>query len=542
MGARCLGVVVRRLLVATVVTAGLVLSTMALSSAPASAAISGASLTPLAWGPGATNAVTASWSESSGKLINSGNWVSVEVEWDWSVSFTAANNGAATWDGAAKSFTCPGTNIVFQSAGFAQVGTGAKCTYTNSPGGPVRIVKLEDTDATNGYTFTGGNSISVTFPSGVVTAATTAKTYRWTLVSFGNNAFVSPYVTAALSSVTETFPPQPPTNVRAVKQYDADLGYDVIRVTWDAPKDPGTLPVTHYSVYGGTEWGNPLDPGRKATCLTDSAAKDFTSCVVSSRSYGYSPALGPNLFWVKAFNGLGWSGESPASNMVLVEFDPTPASAPRNPVAVAGWNSVTVAWEPPASRGGGGAIMNYLVISDPGRNACITSVVNATVGSNPLSCTFTSLRPGTKYRFQVQALNGNGWGTPSSPTNEASPYNLRLTSFTRVKQGFLRGGDSDVTVRGVAPGYAPGTRVNIWYRVGPNGTWVQDARAKITVTAGGTFRWEREFPRRDNGKPLAVRVSIAPVTADGQPATDPASASANLARGWSNEVQIGPVT
>ena len=65
--------------------------------------------------------------------------------------------------------------------------------------------------------------------------------------------------------------------------------------------------------------------------------------------------------------------------------------------------------------------------------------------------------------------------------------------------------------------------------------------AGVKVTAAGTYRWSREFDRKQNGKPVTERMSINPLSVGGKPATNPVSASENGVTGWSNLVIIGPV-
>lgn len=335
----------------------------------------------------------------------------------------------------------------------------------------------------------------------------------WRIIDVGGGSGVTVTTTVPAEAISalagETFPPQPPTNVVAVKQYDAALDMDVIRVSWDAPVDQGTLPVSHYSVYGGPEWGAPQYPQKLATCMTDSAAASLTSCVVRSQNAGYSPQLGANVFFVKAFNGLGWSGAN-SSNLVDVQPDLTPPSAPLNVKAVSGWNSVTVSWDKPLSKGGY-PITNYLAYSDPGRKFCITTALSysgGNVDANALSCKFTDLTPGTKYTFRAQALNGNGWGSSSDVSNVAVPMNLKITSYKRdvTKVLFVRTG-SKVILSGRAPGFAAGTKLDLKVKIGA-GEWRTEQGA-ATVTSDAKFSLERKYKKADDGKAISMQVCSA---------------------------------
>ena len=162
-------------------------------------------------------------------------------------------------------------------------------------------------------------------------------------------------------------------------------------------------------------------------------------------------------------------------------YDPVyPAGVPTNVIATPGWNTVRIDWTPPTYTGSY-PITNYLVQASPGGAVCITRLTDPKLNQ----CTYTSLTPGTQYTFKVQALNGAGWGERSAASNVASPYNLKITQYKRVKNKFLFiVGGSTVTVSGAAPGYANGTRVTPWVRWGNRGTWEEQRDSRLTVRQG----------------------------------------------------------
>lgn len=184
-------------------------------------------------------------------------------------------------------------------------------------------------------------------------------------------------------------------------------------------------------------------------------------------------------------------------------YDPVyPPGVPTDVVATGGWNKVTVEWKAPTYTGSY-PITNYLVQASPGGNVCITRL------SDPKQnqCTYTSLTPGTKYTFRVQGLNGGGWGDRSAASNVASPQNLKITSHNRKKLNFFLGGGSEVTAAGVAPGFAPGTKIVPWVKIGDR-AWESAATSGLTVSSVERFSWKRKFNKKQNSTPISVRFEI----------------------------------
>src|SRR4051812_9564061 len=90
------------------------------------------------------------------------------------------------------------------------------------------------------------------------------------------------------------------------------------------------------------------------------------------------------------------------------------AFAPGPPSGVSaspGSSSATVAWGAPASNDGPPPT-NYVVTASPGGQSCQTPA---------LSCVVGGLANGVGYTFTVVAMNGNGAGPPSAPSNAVTP-------------------------------------------------------------------------------------------------------------------------
>ena len=110
------------------------------------------------------------------------------------------------------------------------------------------------------------------------------------------------------------------------------------------------------------------------------------------------------------------------------------ASAPLAPTGVSASpssGSATVAWAAPASNGGPPP-GNYVVTASPGGQSCQTAA---------LSCVVGGLSNGVTYTFTVVAVNGNGAGPASAPSNPVTPIStvVALTPSrlfdTRTGQG-----------------------------------------------------------------------------------------------------------
>ncbi len=195
-----------------------------------------------------------------------------------------------------------------------------------------------------------------------------------------------------VSMLTQDRKPGVPTGVAAAP------GNMSAVVSWSAPADPGSSPITGYTATSS--------PGGK-TCTSTGTL----SCTVSGLTNGTS-----YTFTVTAINAVGTGPSSVPSAAVTPRAVP---GAPTAVVAAAGNASAVVSWSAPSSNGGS-PITGYAVTSSPGSKTCTTT--------GTLSCTVTGLTNRTAYTFTVTATNGIGISLPSAPSPAVTP----LTGATYV--------------------------------------------------------------------------------------------------------------
>lgn len=272
----------------------------------------------------------------------------------------------------------------------------------------------------------------------------------------------------------------------------------LIEFAWDAPTG------VDYYIYkvSGVKITKKDDRGRilesEPLPSYDCWSVGLTCAIVVSKD---DPYYQDNQNFVFTLRGFTFSGVGKPSYLYyLSAYDPIyPADPPTNVQAVAGWNQVKVSWDPPAYTGTY-QITNYLVTATPGNRVCITTLADVKL----TECTFTSLTPGTRYTFKVQALNGAGWSDRSqASTTPVSPQNVKITKVARNRARFLfvnRG--SDIVAEGLAPGYPAGTTLTAWARYGDSTQW--QPLGDVKISAFGTFSWKRRFPTNQDRTPIFI--------------------------------------
>ncbi len=208
--------------------------------------------------------------------------------------------------------------------------------------------------------------------------------------------------------------------------FSATAGNAQVSLNWTAPASNGGSAITSYNIYKGTSSG-----GETFLESTGSTGTTFTVTGLTNGTKYY--------FQVTAVNGVG---EGPAFNQASA----TPATLPgppTGPFAAAGSSEVFISWGVPATDGGS-SVTSYNIYegTSSGAESLLTSTTNT-------SYTATGLVNGTKYYFEVTAINGVGEGpfsaevsaTPATPP-PSSPATTSTTTATTTtapppSQGYL---------------------------------------------------------------------------------------------------------
>lgn len=195
-------------------------------------------------------------------------------------------------------------------------------------------------------------------------------------------------ITTLTLALTIPFPINP-SSVQAIPDVSSAI------VQW--PKPNSVTPIVSYTVRS--------TPGNfMVTTLNASRLSVIVAGLSNGTSYTFTVTS-------KDIYGLVSTPSAP-SNAVVPRTLPSP---PRNVTATFGLESVTVTWLPPLDNGGG-AIVSYTVVCNPG---------DIYVTTTDLSATITGLTEGVDYTFVVTATNIWGLGSiPSNNTNPVSPIRI----------------------------------------------------------------------------------------------------------------------
>ena len=221
----------------------------------------------------------------------------------------------------------------------------------------------------------------------------------------------------------------------------ATAGDTEVTLRWNTPLDDGGSAITGYEYQQKT--------GDNAFGLWTSIAgsgADTKSYTVAGLTNGTRYA-----FKIRAVNGIGnslASAEAAATPMAPAAPDIHIPDAPGNLVAVAGNTEATLRWNTPLDDGGS-AITGYQYRQKIGDNAfgAWTGIAGSNVATR--TYTVTGLTNGTRYTYEVRAVNVAGSGAESNPI-EVSP---RAVAVAPGAPGNLVAvaGNTEVTLRWDAP-------------------------------------------------------------------------------------------
>ena len=256
---------------------------------------------------------------------------------------------------------------------------------TNNGGEPVTSYNIYQGTSSGGETLLQNTaSTATTFTS---TGLTNGTTYYFKVTAVNS---VGESLSSNEVSATPAVVPGAPTTLTAT------AGNAQVALVWGAPTNSGGDPVIGYQIYQGTSPG-----GETLLTSTSTTTAAYTSTGLSNGTTYY--------FVVSA---ITLAGEGPFSN----EASATPATLPGAPTgltATGGDTQVVLDWAAPASNGGS-AIMFYNVYEGtaPGAETLLGST-----GTTSTTFTPTGLTNGTKYYFEVAAVNGVGQGPVSNETS-----------------------------------------------------------------------------------------------------------------------------
>lgn len=481
-----------RRVASSIAAVAVVASGLVWGAAPASAAATNASISVSQWPVTTTSAATLTWTNSSTTV----NGLMVRSPWPWGATYPTGGSfpsSPATPDTglapSSLSVTCPTIGATFTISAGTMTGT-MKCSYFNQPSNYFRGFWLQADGGT--LSVSAGATVTVTIPSGVVSAPATAQTDTWLVGRWGDNGSnpndVRYYTNMAEVATTST-------------AVDAG-GNSIPLITINIDGNGGRCTTPSITGYQGTWTTAPTD--------TDCSRSGFVFTGFNTSADGSGIAIAP-----------GGNLNLTTDNTLYAQYtQPRTSSAPTDVVAAGGYKNVKVSWTAPTDQGTS-PVAAYLVQANPGGATCITNQASA----NILECTYTNLVPGTEYSFKVQALNQAGWSEFSAASNVVTPYDLKLDTVSRpeVKLLFIKRG-STLEAQGRTPGLAAGAVLTPVLQLGSDGVFVPLTKDTTKVDGNGNFTWSRKLGKSDNGKPASLYFTYG----DGKTATLTAKLGATI--------------
>jgi hypothetical protein len=195
---------------------------------------------------------------------------------------------------------------------------------------------------------------------------------------------------------------RPGTPPSAPRSLTARAGDARISLAWTAPSSAGSSPITGYRIYRGGSAGGP-----KTLLTSVGAITSYTDTEVSNGTTYY--------YQVSAVSAAGEGDRS--SEASATPQAAAPPSAPQNlSASTAGkGRGVSLNWQAPASSGSG-AVTGYRIYR--GTSSSAKSLL-ATAGT-VTTYTDTQTKSGTRYYYQVSAVNSAGEGPLSNEAGATS--------------------------------------------------------------------------------------------------------------------------
>jgi titin len=314
-------------------------------------------------------------------------------------------------------------------------------TYNATPATiPNQVKNVETTSGPN----IGNISVSWTAPINNVGAATSSYTLQYMLSGSGNwttilgivdtnrviqglaNASTYDIRVAAVNSLGTgpysssvlgmTFaPPKSPTDLQGTR------GNTQVSLKWTAPNNNGGTPITGYLVERSTS-----SSGQWTQTLTGSTEASF---VVTGLTNG--------ILYDFRVSGVNIVGTGTPSTTLSVTPSTIPGPSVITSSASYSNQQSLVKWAEPVNTGGAPILSYNLQYSSTGSTGSWLPTTPYSFSASTISYTFTGLTNGTRYYFQVQAVNLNGLGPYSAQTSNSTaipattpdpPINLSTTA------------------------------------------------------------------------------------------------------------------
>jgi hypothetical protein len=254
---------------------------------------------------------------------------------------------------------------------------------------------------------------------------------------------------------------------------------------------------------------------------TAQTAQTFNSTLTTETVTGLNNGS-TYTFKVAAINSVGTGTQSAASNSV------TPLTVPGAPTitaATSGNTSVNLTWTAPGSNGGT-AITGYVVT--PYLNGT-TAQATQTFGT-ALSETATGLTNGAAYTFTVAAINSQGTGAASAPSNSVTP----ATVAGAPTIGTATPGNASASLTWTAPGSTGGATITGYVVTPYIGGTAQAAQTfnsaattetVVSLTNGTTYTFKvAAINSAGTGAQSAASNSVTPATVPNAPTIGTATA------------------